>query len=119
VLRQGDQQVAVLAQAPACARCSSTVLQLRGVRADPDAGHARRFATADPLPAQPAQHLKDVMLHVEKTGDLSARVPLACSDEVGQMANAFNAMQATITGWSAPSPTARNWTQAPRAWPPA
>lgn len=38
--------------------------------------------------------LKDVMLHVEKTGDLSARVPLACSDEVGQMANAFNAMQA-------------------------
>ncbi|WP_322616266.1 methyl-accepting chemotaxis protein [Pseudomonas sp. BIC9C] len=38
--------------------------------------------------------LKDVMLHVEKTGDLSARVPLSCSDEVGQMANAFNAMQA-------------------------
>ncbi|MHC8400035.1 methyl-accepting chemotaxis protein [Pseudomonas sp. MDT1-17] len=38
--------------------------------------------------------LKDVMLHVEKTGDLSARVPLACTDEVGQMANAFNAMQA-------------------------
>ena len=38
--------------------------------------------------------LKDVMLHVEKTGDLSARVPLACCDEVGQMANAFNAMQA-------------------------
>ncbi|VVN92813.1 hypothetical protein PS710_02021 [Pseudomonas fluorescens] len=38
--------------------------------------------------------LKDVMLHVENTGDLSARVPLACKDEVGQMANAFNAMQA-------------------------
>ncbi|CAI8791334.1 methyl-accepting chemotaxis protein [Pseudomonas chlororaphis] len=38
--------------------------------------------------------LKDVMLHVEKTGDLSARVPLSCTDEVGQMANAFNAMQA-------------------------
>ena len=38
--------------------------------------------------------LKDVMLHVEKTGDLSARVPLACQDEVGQMAAAFNAMQA-------------------------
>jgi methyl-accepting chemotaxis protein len=38
--------------------------------------------------------LKDVMLHVEKTGDLSARVPLACQDEVGQMANALNAMQA-------------------------
>ncbi|MBV6288120.1 methyl-accepting chemotaxis protein [Pseudomonas aegrilactucae] len=39
--------------------------------------------------------LKDVMLHVEKTGDLSARVPLACADEVGQMASAFNAMQTT------------------------
>jgi methyl-accepting chemotaxis protein len=38
--------------------------------------------------------LKDVMLHVEKTGDLAARVPLSCSDEVGQMAGAFNAMQA-------------------------
>lgn len=38
--------------------------------------------------------LKDVMLHVEKTGDLSARVPLAGEDEVGQMAKAFNAMQA-------------------------
>src|SRR3989344_4151185 len=42
--------------------------------------------------------LKDVMLHVEKTGDLSARVPLTCSDEVGQMANAFNAMQAGYQG---------------------
>ncbi|MFJ4371152.1 methyl-accepting chemotaxis protein [Pseudomonas japonica] len=39
--------------------------------------------------------LKDVMLHVEKTGDLSARVPLSCGDEVGQMASAFNAMQTT------------------------
>lgn len=38
--------------------------------------------------------LKDVMLHVEKTGDLSARVPLTGEDEVGQMAKAFNAMQA-------------------------
>ena len=38
--------------------------------------------------------LKDVMLHVEKSGDLSARVPLAGDDEVGQMAKAFNAMQA-------------------------
>ena len=38
--------------------------------------------------------LKDVMLNVEQTGDLSARVPLACTDEVGQMASAFNAMQA-------------------------
>ncbi|MDY7560029.1 methyl-accepting chemotaxis protein [Pseudomonas sp. CCC3.2] len=38
--------------------------------------------------------LKDVMLHVEKTGDLSARVPLVGDDEVGQMAKAFNAMQA-------------------------
>ncbi|MFS0826599.1 methyl-accepting chemotaxis protein [Pseudomonas phoenicis] len=39
--------------------------------------------------------LKNVMLQVEKTGDLSARVPLASGDEVGQMAVAFNAMQAT------------------------
>ncbi|HEK0106987.1 methyl-accepting chemotaxis protein [Pseudomonas aeruginosa] len=38
--------------------------------------------------------LKDVMLHVEKSGDLSARVPLQGRDEVGQMASAFNAMQA-------------------------
>ncbi|MCO3160531.1 methyl-accepting chemotaxis protein [Pseudomonas aeruginosa] len=38
--------------------------------------------------------LKDVMLHVEKSGDLSARVPLQGRDEVGQMAGAFNAMQA-------------------------
>ncbi len=38
--------------------------------------------------------LKDVMLQVEKSGDLSARVPLNCGDEVGQMASAFNAMQA-------------------------
>ncbi|WP_426142792.1 methyl-accepting chemotaxis protein [Pseudomonas sp. DWP3-1-2] len=37
--------------------------------------------------------LKDVMLHVEKSGDLSARVPLVGEDEVGQMAKAFNAMQ--------------------------
>src|SRR5690606_27185325 len=36
--------------------------------------------------------LKDVMLHVEKSGDLSARVPLTGEDEVGQMAKAFNAM---------------------------
>ncbi|AOE84892.1 methyl-accepting chemotaxis protein [Pseudomonas sp. TCU-HL1] len=38
--------------------------------------------------------LKDVMLHVERSGDLSARVPLDSRDEVGQMASAFNAMQA-------------------------
>ncbi|WP_313243032.1 methyl-accepting chemotaxis protein [Stutzerimonas nitrititolerans] len=37
--------------------------------------------------------LKDVMLHVERSGDLSARVPLDSRDEVGQMASAFNAMQ--------------------------
>ncbi len=37
--------------------------------------------------------LKDVMLHVERSGDLSARVPLDSRDEVGQMATAFNAMQ--------------------------
>jgi methyl-accepting chemotaxis protein len=38
--------------------------------------------------------LKNVMLQVEKSGDLAARVPLDCRDEVGQMASAFNAMQA-------------------------
>ncbi|WP_372867153.1 HAMP domain-containing protein, partial [Pseudomonas sp.] len=38
--------------------------------------------------------LKDVMLQVEKSGDLAARVPLECRDEIGQMATAFNAMQA-------------------------
>ncbi len=38
--------------------------------------------------------LKDVMLHVERSGDLSARVKLDSRDEVGQMASAFNAMQA-------------------------
>jgi len=38
--------------------------------------------------------LKDVMLHVESSGDLSARVPLEGKDEVGRMASAFNAMQA-------------------------
>ena len=38
--------------------------------------------------------LKDVMLHVERSGDLTMRVPLDSRDEVGQMAGAFNAMQA-------------------------
>jgi methyl-accepting chemotaxis protein len=38
--------------------------------------------------------LRNVMLEVERTGDLSARVPLQSGDEVGEMAKAFNAMQA-------------------------
>lgn len=38
--------------------------------------------------------LKDVMLHVERTGDLSAKVLVNGHDEVGQMAEAFNTMQA-------------------------
>src|SRR5690606_7134550 len=38
--------------------------------------------------------LKDMMLHVERSGDLAARVELDSRDEVGQMAGAFNAMQA-------------------------
>lgn len=38
--------------------------------------------------------LKDVMVHVEHSGDLTRRVPLDSRDEVGQMASAFNGMQA-------------------------
>ncbi|KJU79054.1 chemotaxis protein [Ectopseudomonas oleovorans] len=38
--------------------------------------------------------LKDVILQAERSGDLSLRVPLSSRDEVGQMAAAFNAMQA-------------------------
>ena len=37
--------------------------------------------------------LKDIMLHVERSGDLSARALSDSQDEVGQMAGAFNAMQ--------------------------
>jgi len=37
--------------------------------------------------------LKDVMMHVERSGDLAARVPVSSNDEVGQMAVTFNAMQ--------------------------
>lgn len=39
--------------------------------------------------------LKAVMLQAQHTGDLSARVPVAGGDEIGQMAAAFNAMQAS------------------------
>ncbi|WP_176507446.1 MULTISPECIES: methyl-accepting chemotaxis protein [Pseudomonas] len=96
VLRHGSQQLAVLAIAPS----------LRQVFFDRFSNYAFcvlilmlamlgasqlliRFLLSQ------LNTLKDVMLHVEKTGDLSARVPLACGDEVGQMAGAFNAMQAT------------------------
>ncbi|MFZ5936675.1 chemotaxis protein [Pseudomonas putida] len=96
VLRHGDQQLAVLAAAPS----------LRQVFLDRFSNYAFcvlilmlamlgasqlliRFLLSQ------LNTLKDVMLHVERTGDLSARVPLACGDEVGQMAGAFNAMQAT------------------------
>jgi methyl-accepting chemotaxis protein len=40
--------------------------------------------------------LKDVMLHVAKSGDLTARVASFGADEVGQMASAFNAMQSSF-----------------------
>lgn len=38
--------------------------------------------------------LKNVMQRAEQSGDLSLRAPIAGKDEVGQMAHAFNAMQA-------------------------
>ncbi|MFJ4155666.1 methyl-accepting chemotaxis protein [Pseudomonas sp. NPDC089752] len=96
VLRHGDQHVAVLATAPS----------LRQVFLDRFNNYAicvlilmLAMLCASQLLIRfllsQLNTLKDVMLHVEKTGDLSARVPLACGDEVGQMAGAFNAMQST------------------------
>jgi methyl-accepting chemotaxis protein len=38
--------------------------------------------------------LKKVILHVRQRGDLTARVNIDCKDEVGEMAQAFNEMQA-------------------------
>lgn len=38
-------------------------------------------------------NLKDVMEHVRRRGDLTARVEIDCSDEIGEMARSFNAMQ--------------------------
>jgi len=96
VLRHGDQQVAVLAQAPSVRQVfferfvnyavCVLVLMLAMLCASQ---LLIRFLLSQ------LNTLKDVMLHVEKTGDLAARVPLACGDEVGQMAGAFNAMQCT------------------------
>lgn len=37
--------------------------------------------------------LKNVILHVQQRGDLTARVKIDCQDEVGEMAKAFNSMQ--------------------------
>ena len=39
--------------------------------------------------------LRDVMLQVQTSGDLSLRAKVDCQDEVGAMAGAFNAMQET------------------------
>ncbi|QXH58362.1 methyl-accepting chemotaxis protein [Pseudomonas maumuensis] len=96
VLRRDDQQLAVIAQSPS----------LRQVYFDRFSNYAvcvlilmLAMLCASQLLIRfllsQLNTLKDVMLHVEKTGDLSARVPLACGDEVGQMAGAFNAMQTT------------------------
>ncbi|BCJ07906.1 MULTISPECIES: methyl-accepting chemotaxis protein [unclassified Pseudomonas] len=96
VLRRGDQQLALIAQSPS----------LRQVYFDRFSNYAvcvlilmLAMLCASQLLIRfllsQLNTLKDVMLHVEKTGDLSARVPLACGDEVGQMAGAFNAMQTT------------------------
>ena len=96
VLRHGEQQVAVLAQAPSLRQVflerfgNYAVCVLILMLAMLCASQLLiRFLLSQ------LNTLKDVMLHVEKTGDLSARVPLASGDEVGQMAGAFNAMQAT------------------------
>jgi len=43
------------------------------------------------------QRLKDTMLRVERDGDLTARVEVRGRDEVGQMTQAFNAMQDSYT----------------------
>lgn len=96
VVRHGNQQVAVLAHAPSLrqvflerfSRYAVCVLIL--MLAMLCASQLLiRFLLSQ------LNTLKDVMLHVEKTGDLAARVPLSCGDEVGQMAGAFNAMQTT------------------------
>ncbi|SDT44583.1 Methyl-accepting chemotaxis protein [Pseudomonas asplenii] len=95
VLSHGNQRVAVLAYAPSMAQVFSDrfthyavavfILMLAMLGASQ---LLIRFLLSQ------LNTLKDVMLHVERTGDLSTRVPLACKDEVGQMASAFNAMQA-------------------------
>lgn len=96
VLQSGDHYVAVLAQSPS----------LRQVFIDRFSHYAvcvlilmLAMLAASQLLIRfllsQLNTLKDVMLHVEKTGDLAARVPLAGGDEVGQMAGAFNAMQGT------------------------
>ena len=96
VLRNGDQQMAVLAQSPSLRQVffdrfsNYAVCVLILMLAMLGASQLLiRFLLSQ------LNTLKDVMLHVEKTGDLAARVPLACGDEVGQMASAFNAMQTT------------------------
>jgi len=43
------------------------------------------------------QRLKDTMLQVERSGDLTVRVEVRGRDEVGQMTQAFNAMQDSYT----------------------
>ncbi|MEX5341647.1 methyl-accepting chemotaxis protein [Pseudomonas sp. I2] len=96
VLYQGEQRIAVLAQSPSLRQVfferfgnyavCVLVLMLAMLCASQ---LLIRFLLSQ------LNTLKDVMLHVEKTGDLAARVPLSCGDEVGQMAGAFNAMQAT------------------------
>ncbi|HGM5581267.1 TPA: methyl-accepting chemotaxis protein [Pseudomonas putida] len=96
VLRHGNQHIAVLAQAPSLRQVfierfsNYAVCVLILMLAMLGASQLLiRFLLSQ------LNTLKDVMLHVERTGDLSARVPLACGDEVGQMAGAFNAMQTT------------------------
>ncbi|GLO04004.1 hypothetical protein PPUJ13061_39040 [Pseudomonas putida] len=121
VVRHGDQQVAVLAQSPSLRQVfferfsNYAVCVLILMLAMLGASQLLiRFLLSQ------LNTLKDVMLHVERTGDLAARVPLACGDEVGQMAGPSMPCRPPTTAWSAPSPTPlHSWTRAPHASLPA
>jgi methyl-accepting chemotaxis protein len=93
--RAGGQRVAVLARAPSLSQVFSE--RFFDYAASVFLLMVALLAASQLLIRFLLSHLntlKDVMLHVERSGDLAARVPLDSRDEVGQMAGAFNAMQA-------------------------